>query len=316
MPQARGDKEYLVPIRGLNTDQSSLHASQDFFKDGLNVLPDFAPLRLRRRLGLGSLQQVATQSTNDLDLAFSSFLWRGVNRNPDKNFLVLQMGALVYFIDADTDPIGSSVHTETIDLTQNLSGTSFGTAANARTSRCQFANAKGRLVVVNPACNPFYVEYDESTPAITITGIQIKVRDIEGVSDGLEVDERPATLSEDHEYNLYNQGWYKQRKVAAAGPLVDPINQFFTDKGVYPSNADIPHLAVVESSGELIFSTERLEELTFGSTPAPRGHYVLDAFNKNREALRLNPQSSGVSSGGGGSIPDDGTSVPPGGFLP
>ncbi len=277
----------------------------------------FDPLRLVKRLGLGSVkQQVATQQSNDVDMAFSTYLWKAVANDPDINFIVLQLGLEVYLVDADTHPVGSVSNGQFIDLAQAVSGTTFGTVANARSHRCQFVNAKGRLVVVNPACNPFYVEYDPATSTMTTTEINIKVRDIEGIADSLEIDERPNTLSDEHEYNLYNQGWYKQRKVVAGGPEVDPINQFFTDKSVYPSNADIPHLAMVDSTGELIFSAERLEELTFGSTPAPRGHFVLDAFNKDRETVRLDPTQSGTTSGGFGSLPADGTPATPGTKLP
>jgi hypothetical protein len=316
MPQARGDKEYLVPIRGLNTEQSDLHADLDYFSDGLNFEVKFDPIRLAKRLGLSVGTRFASQSGYPNDNAFTTFLWKAVDNDGDKNFIVVQAGLTIYFVDADVDPIGSSVHTETVDLSTVLSGTTFGTSDNARKSRCQFANAKGNLLIVNPACNPVVVTYDASVPSITVTEINIKIRDTIGIADGLEVDERPTTLSDEHHYNLLNQGWYKQRKVVAAGSPVDPINNVFSTKGYYPSNADIPHLAMVESSGELIFSAERLEELTFGSSPAPKGHFILDAFNMDRETARLNPSSSGAASSGSGTSGLDGTTKTPGTLVP
>ena len=157
-------------------------------------------------------------------------------------------------------------------------------------------SGEGYLFIVGKKLEPFYLEHDTAGDTISSTNINIQVRDLTGIDDSLEVDERPATLSEEHEYNLKNQGWWQQRKRISDGSLVDPITQFDTDIGDFPSNADISHLGMVDDgSGNLRFKSTFLEELTLGNTPAPKGHFIIDPFCIAYDDLR-----TGTATGGGG----------------
>src|SRR6185503_9986638 len=70
-----------------------------------------------------------------------------------------------------------------------------------------FASGNGRLFITHPSCDPIVVEYDDEEDDLVAEGINVQIRDFEGVDDDLEIDEHPATLSNDHLYNLQNQGW-------------------------------------------------------------------------------------------------------------
>jgi len=169
-------------------------------------------------------------------------------------------------------------------------------------------------MIVSRAIDPVIITYDPSGNTITNSKLTLQIRDTLGIDDGLGIDERPASLAEEHEYNLYNQGWYQLRRKASAGSYVDPVAEFNTIHSEYPSNADIVWVGMVESSGDLIFDPEWLKDQTFGSSPAPRGHYIVDAFDIDRETLQTNPQNPTGSVGG--SSPQDETDVPPGSEVP
>lgn len=61
-----------------------------------------------------------------------------------------------------------------------------------------------------------------------------------------------------------------------------PINTYFTVNSVYPSNAQIWHVGK-DASGN--FSPGDLDKVYFGNTPAPKGHFILNAFDRDRDAV-------------------------------
>ena len=54
-----------------------------------------------------------------------------------------------------------------------------------------------------------------------------------------------------------------------------------------------------------MFDAEWLRDQTFGSSPAARGHFVVDAFKIDRATLLADPSNSGTTSGGGSSAIGD-----------
>ena len=305
MPLARGDKEYILPVKGKNTEANLLHFPQEFATDVLNMEVDYDPQLVRPRKGLNingtTTAKIATQTYDANDFAFNSYLWENVEQDPDLNFVVVQVGRYLAFLDDSglADP-SAAANANKIDLNNVLSGTTEGTLALLETTRVDFSSIKGKLIVAANPIEPSAISYDASTGAFEIAALNLQIRDLQGIDDGLRVDERPTgTLSEEHGYNLLNQGWYKQRRLTSGSPTEsDPVGEFFTVHSEYPSNADIAHLGMVDSSGDLIFDAEWLKDQTFGGSPAPKGHYVVEAFNIDRETLRTNPEQGGGSAGG------------------
>lgn len=317
MPQAQGDKEYRLPTRGLNTEANLLDFPQDAFVDGLNFVMDFDPQRMRIRKGHTSTSlspYSGVFTTNSGGNAQTAFLWKSVATDPTKNFVVVQNGDKLSFTDA-SDSTLTATESYTYSLLTSKSGTTKGQDADARKQPVSYANVKGKLLICSEAIEPTLIEYDPVGDTLTGFIMSLKVRDVLGLESGIEVDKRPtvigdfpagvtasgtyAALSEQHEYNLYNQGWYQQRRIVAAGAYVDPIANFNTVNSEYPSNADIVWVGMAISSGDLIFEEDLLKDQTFGSSPAPRGHYILDAFDMDRESIRTSPQGSGGYTGGG-----------------
>lgn len=310
MPRARGDKESILPVAGINTEANLLHFPQEFAVDVLNMEVDYDPQVVRPRKGLNTFNPprlVETRNIGEHQIAIASFLWEAVDSDPNVNFVVVQVGRYVYFLD-DTqinDPT-AGILTERIDLNDLLSGTVRGTIALAEAVRLNFTKVKGKLLMCSEHILPTLVQYDGTN--LIITKMNLKMRDTLGVEDGLEIEEHPSTLTDDHRYNLLNQGWYKQRRLTAGKVEVDPIAEYENQwTGEYPSNADVVWVGMVDSSGDLIFDAEWLRDQTFGSTPAPRGHYVVDIFNIDREAVISTPSSSGATSGGSNPAGGDGS---------
>jgi hypothetical protein len=304
MPRSRGDKEYILPTKGLNTEANLLHFPQEFSPSLLNMEIDYDPQVVRPRKGItvsGEERLAETRNADAHDVAISAHLWEAVGNDPDKNFVVVQVGRYLYFFDDDglSNPT-TAVHNERVDLNDLISGTTAGTLALAESTRLNYATIKGKLVITAKPIDPTILQYNGVN--VTVHAINLKQRDMLGVDDGLETDEHPSTLTDDHRYNLLNQGWYKQRRLTSGSATEsDPIAEYNTTWSEYPSNADIVWVGMVDSSGDLIFDAEFLRDQTFGSTPAPKGHYVVDIFNIDRDSIITTPSGSGASSGGSSS---------------
>lgn len=305
MARARGDKEYILPIQGLNTEANLLHFPQEFSPDVLNMEPDYNPQVIRPRKGMRTslLPRLAeTRNASDHDVAISSHLWESANNDPSTNLVIVQVGRYLYFFnDTGVDDPTASVINGRIDLNSSLSGTAKGTLALLEPTRVNYATIKGKVVVCSEQIDPTLLQFDGTN--VSASTLTLQVRDILGIEDGLKVDERPSTLTDDHKYNLYNQGWYKQRRLTAGSKVEsDPITEYNTQwTGEYPANSDIVWVGMVDSTGDLIFDAEWLRDQTFGSTPAPRGHYVVNAFNIDRATILSTPSDSGATSGGSSS---------------
>lgn len=302
MARSRGTKEYLPPLKGLNTSSSPRTENEEYFTDGVNILYREGPVRLEPRKA-HDIEKLISEDDAPISYLWQEDIsygeWRGPNDEVGKSFIWVKVADLLYFIDVET----GNTHSEIIDLNDFLSDSPEGNNANLSQTGLEAKNVKGNLLLVNPAIDPTVISYDGTNMDAYV--LELKIRDMLGIEDGLGVSERPATLEDEHEYNLYNQGWHKSRRVTAGGAPVDPVANFFTDQGIYPSNADISHLAVVDDgAGEILFDSDFLLDLSFGSTPAPRGHYVFPAFNIDREERRLDPSITGLETGGSGGASD------------
>lgn len=304
MPRSRGDKEYILPIKGVNTEANLLHFPQEYAVDALNVEVDYSPQIVRPRKGVavtGSEVLAETRATSDHDIGITSFLWEAVGGDSSLNFVVVQVGRYIYFFDeSGLTNATTAANSSRLDVNDMLSGTTQGTLLLAEPERLEFANVKGSLMACSPQIDPVVIQYISG--AFEATKLNLQVRDLLGIEDGLQIDERPTTaegLSDDHKYNLLNQGWYKQRRAASGSTTEsDPITTFHTAFAEYPSNADVVYLGMVEDAGDLIFDPEWLRDQTFGATPAARGHFVMDVFNIDREDGLANPADWTGTSGG------------------
>lgn len=189
--------------RGLITEATGLNFPENAVTETWDCV--FEPKgQVRRRLGI-DLEEGATTVAHRTSGALVEFLWEAVAQDGTRVFLVLQTGDLVGFYELQSGAnFSGQAKSWGVDLTQYQTRPS----TDLHELPCAFAAGNGRLFICHPQCNPIMVEYDDHADDITQTEIIIKVRDFEGLDDGLEPAEEPTTLSPEHHYNLKNQGWY------------------------------------------------------------------------------------------------------------
>lgn len=239
-------------VRGLITESTPLT-----FPENASIAEDNFVLNRdgsrKRRLGIDyedgyALTTVVPSGAGYGSVEVSTFSWKNAGDNPDNTVGVVQVGKTLYFMDLTlVSPSAGAIPTLTLPSAYD-------------SSKLQYVPIKGVLVCVGDAGDAFYItRVDAST--YTKTDIDLKVRDIWGIDDGLAVDERPVTLEDDHEYNLLNQGWTDSNITKVA----------------YPSNADVMQYGKNATDD---FSKAFLNKQFFGTTPAPKGKFVIDAFDR------------------------------------
>jgi len=296
MPRASGIKQLIAPSAGLVTEQSKLAPAEGSTVDELNfTYNDDGSIR-RRRYGLnkedGASFYSLTEAVTDTSAA-SYGMWEAVGGDGDINLHVFQISSVLHFVKDTSGNLTDQIQTFTYELDDMLAP-AFVTTEDTPVS---LTSGEGRLFVVGRKIEPFYIDYDPDTDTISSTAVNLQVRDMTGLDDGYEVDFRPlTTLTEEHDYNLNNQGWWQTRRTTAGGSFVDPVAEFESTNGAYPSNADIALLGMVDDGdGNLIYDPDYLLELTLGNTPAAKGHFIINPFNIPYDALR-----TGTDTGGGG----------------
>jgi hypothetical protein len=259
------DKNFVA---GLVTDYTALNFPENACTETLNCV--FEPSgRITRRLGFDWEQDYEVDNIPIGNGVVTSFFWREVGGNGSVNFYVVQVGATLHFYDTAAGSISFGKLSDTVDITNHA----IPGATEIATQACQFAYGRGYLFVTHPQCDPFYVLWDGAD--IESHTITVEIRDLVGVDDGLDVDERPTgtvgSMSAEHKYNLFNQGWYFENNAA--------LTAWDADRTDLPSSADVWWFYKDEDD---LFDTATIPLRDRGNTPAPKGHYILAAFNQDR----------------------------------
>lgn len=265
---------------GKNTESGKFNYSPNTAQELINFTLDGSGT-VSRRLGLdketSGTTPITIASASMLGYASSMFEWRGAGGSADRVVQVAHIGTTLYFFDGDQDALSTGYMT-------SLSLASYSVASSYSGEPLSMSSGLGYLFVSGQHVHPLYVKLNDDD-TVTATRISVKIRDFTGVDDGLGVDERPATLSSAHKYNLRNQGW---PVTFSTTNLSDPIAETRRRIDVYPSNADVIHSALVDTATDAdligIYNPDILEKNVFGNTPAPKGHFILDAFSLNRSS--------------------------------
>lgn len=268
MARQRASKNYLSVPKGLNTETSVLNPVEGTTSDELNMDLRLNGLIRSRRLGLENIG--ADQATTGIVIggwyweSGDSFVVVALNEEADP---ATYDTVTLYFYDGDL----VYYNEWTVRV---VKGT--GKYPN-------FSDIRNRMVITFGA-NPF-VFVKEATGCYSAWVLDLYIRDFKLLDDGLSIAERPGTLTDEHHYNLLNAGWYQDRITTGTDPAIgDPLDQYFNAKTEYPSNADIVYLGDVPNSNAVnIFNPDVIESLSIGNTEAPRGHYVYDIRDIDRQ---------------------------------
>tara|TARA_R100000988_G_scaffold98878_1_gene67366 strand:- start:1387 stop:3597 length:2211 start_codon:yes stop_codon:yes gene_type:complete len=274
---AVGAKPYNTFVAGLITEAGPLTFPENASHDELNCIL-FRKGNRRRRLGIDyensyALSSATITEAQARDKAIRTHVWSSVAGNGNRNFLIIQLDSTLHYYDLSTDPLSNGKKSFTTDLnTYKATGvTDVGSEPVSVTS------GRGLAIVSSKTLEPFTIEYIVASDTITVTPISLQIRDFDGVDDSLEPDEEPSSLTAEHSYNLKNQGWNSPGSGEA-----DPTTTYQSSKSVYPSNSKQWWIA---KDNEDIFKPDLLAKFSGGNTLAPRGHWLLNPFYKDRSTV-------------------------------
>lgn len=295
MSRTKTNTLYTNFSRGLVTEASPLAFPMEATTDELNCDIQENGKRVRRwgydRNGTLNSQAVTVGDADNVE----TYVWRDANLS-GIDLLVMAAGGFLYFYKINSN----NTYTYQDDLSL-LTFRTTGTDDLFKNSFFDFASGRGVLFVVNRYMDPVRLTYDENTGVVTGTQYKIYIRDFEGLDDGLAIDQEPSTLSAEHHYNLRNQGWVSPNLSTATTSVrsislfnteltfsipnistIGPIHDYYTSQARYPSNAQVWWVA---KDNNEIFDPTLLVKTFFGTSRAPRGHFILEAFNKNRTGV-------------------------------
>lgn len=261
------NKEYNNFIRGIITEANPLTFPENASIDEANFVLNFDGSR-QRRLGI-DLEQgytaTAVPSMTSAAIGVSCHEWKNAGNTVANQFAVVQVGDKLLIYNASSQTISSNL-IATIDASSVIID---------ETKEIQAASGMGFFFFASGSGNPAVLEYVNNT--VTLRQVDIKIRDYFGVYDGLAVDTKPSTLSTAHKYNLFNQGWDLAK-----------VNATSSNRSTYPSNAEIWYVAK-DSNDD--FAPANLAKTDFGTSAAPKGRYIIDAFNRSTSRASV----SGIS---------------------
>ena len=280
------EKLYRTFVKGLITEASPLTFPENASIDEENFVLERDGSR-SRRLGVdyeGGYSLTSTGYTSaQLATGKQSFhKWETPGGDTTKAIGVIRINDKLWFVDLLTNAPSSNL----------LNSASSITISGLSSSEIETTTINNKLIIVSADLSkPVLLTYNTSTDTVTQSTISILVRDIWGVDDTLDVNNRPATLSVSHKYNLRNQGWATGVQTTTGA---DAIDRTFTVLGVYPSNADPWTLGKISNPSDANFEKFDPTTLKNNSTSnfqAAKGSYIIDAFNRGSSRI----SKSGIS---------------------
>lgn len=264
MPRSKQEKQLNTFVKGLVTEASPLTFPENASLDEDNFVLSRDGSR-SRRLGLDFETGYTLTTHNSSDTSsVSAHTWQV----GEDTIGIIHVGRYLYFINLLGDPPSSNL----------LNG---GTPIDLNNFNPIEVTVINKVcVVVQKYYSPFYLTYENGV--VTKTDINIYVRDFWGVEDGLDVKERPSTLSAAHQYNLMNQGWTND-VVSTCGDSVSAYQCLKNQKGFYPSNADVWTFGRVEYTNTTHFwkfDPSHLLRNYSDYAYAPKGKYIISYGNR------------------------------------
>ena len=283
MPQSLNQKAVNNFVRGLITEAAELTFPEGASVDELNCDLRRDGTR-RRRLGVAlednySLSSFTISNTEKI----STGTWVNVGGNSELEFLVLQKGSTLYFYNKADLPHSAQIEANSV----NLASYEFAGSAGAETAKCQFASLNGLLVVSSNAIDTIAIEYDAGT--FTVTQIDFRTRDfdyqgsINGDPTYFEFYDRSVEGVDapiGRQYDTLNSGWASENNGHAGHTA---LSYYQSAKGT----GDHPPLTHPWFSGKNSTDQQNVaewEKIDAGTSLSGNGHYILDFFNKDRNA--------------------------------
>lgn len=223
MPRSVGTVLQNNFSKGLITEATGLNFPDNAVTETDNTV--FEKIgRVTRRKGIDLEGGAVTEAYEDSDGVLREFVWQSVANTGGFTFLVMQVGFNIQFYELTIDEaLSAGVQPAAIDLRDYQAPGS----TNINNVPASFAAGAGYLFVAHPNCDPVLVRFNSEDEVFEVAKITLLIRDFEGVPDGLSPSTNPVTLTDEHSYNLRNQGWNKKVRCGAANNELagDPVLQ-------------------------------------------------------------------------------------------
>ena len=275
---AKGKLEFNTFVKGIITEAGPLTYPDGASLDEANFVLNRDGSR-QRRFGIDYEEgfQLHPLSSIDNGGVIATHRWENPDNAGSLDILVVQDGSSLTFFNANSDAISAD---------QLNAGNPVSTGFEEDTV-ISTASINGKMFITGGSKKVIELSFDRTTELVAKREINLHMRDLWGVDDGLSIDERPSVLEGDHEYNLRNQGWVTPFDCAKQADLdrediikEDPLSNTKQKQGYYPSNADILHVYKAESAdspaGIGVFSSFLMDRNAEGTTEAPKGSIVLE----------------------------------------
>lgn len=226
--------------------------------------------------------------------ACSEFVWTGVGGLGSVSLLVRQIGRYLYFHDL-SDKVTVDDAFAIVDLALYVAYPGLPSPQNYA---CQFAQGNGCLFVANPSIDPLQIQYASSS--LGVKNVYITIRDLWGFQndsnnlstniDSTRITSTVAALATTYPYryyNLMNQGWGE----------TNALTLWDTARVDTPNNYD--YIALYRSSPSVSFDNTLVSPRGNLNVLAPRGHFILNAFNQDRSAALVAEGFAPLWTGGG-----------------
>lgn len=251
-------------VKGLITEASELTFPENASVDELNCTLSLDGTRRRRKALAYEPDHVLSDIVVPEGVLIHTLDWYNVAGQANLEFLVVQVGAIVYFYEKAVEPLSGNKFVNSVDLN------TFAASNNLSPSeeRIQVTSLNGELVIASAALNTFHVKFDTVAKTFTSTAITFKERDFEWQGSDNEVTNLyfSTGTSTERTYDAKNVGWGQ-----GGGPPT--------------YNNPLTHAWYAGKDANGAFDQAEWEEIYTGSSLAANGHFVLDVFNKQREGL-------------------------------
>src|SRR5882672_3915659 len=203
-------------IAGLKTEFTGLNFPENAATDTQNCVYSLIG-DVTRRGGINYESNFKNEGINISNVARSSFKWLNAGGDGLTQILVEQIGSILYFYRSSSATLTNPLSTTLLPSTVNIPGfQAAGNTADISQTECQYATGNGYLFVFHPNCDSFFCTYSNGLVTGAVVGLQ--TRDFVGINEpGVPDNLRPKTLSNEHLYNLINQGWTQGSTWTASG---------------------------------------------------------------------------------------------------
>ncbi len=193
-------------IAGLKTEFTGLNFPENAATDTQNCVYTLIG-DVNRRGGIDYETNAIGNAINAPSVARSSYKWLNAGGDGSTQILVEQIGNILYFFKSSSATVSAPLSTTRLSSTININAfQAQGNTSTVALTECQYSSGNGYLFVFHPACDPFFCTFISGV--ISGTVITLQTRDFVGIPEpGVPDNLRPKTLSNEHLYNLINQGW-------------------------------------------------------------------------------------------------------------